>query len=65
MPVGLFFDKCAYINFDAMPEIKHDFARTKDPKRLIGILSTVSGVKIEPGNTGNSTFGEVLCFPIV
>lgn len=45
------FDKCAYINFDAMPEIKHDFARTKDPKRLIGILSTLSGVKIEPGNT--------------
>ena len=34
-----------------MPEIKQDFARTKDPKRIINVLSMVSGVKIEPGKT--------------
>lgn len=45
------FDNCVYVNFDTMPEIKQDFARTKDPKRLINVLSMVSGVKIEPGRT--------------
>lgn len=45
------FDNCVYVNFDTMPEIKQDFARTKDPKRLINVLSMVSGMKIEPGRT--------------
>ena len=45
------FDNCVYVNFDTMPEIKQDFARTKDPKRIINVLSMVSGVKIEPGRT--------------
>ena len=45
------FDNCVYVNFDTMPEIKQDFARTKDPKRLINVLSMVSGMRIEPGRT--------------
>ncbi len=45
------FDNTVYINFDIHPELKADFARTKDPKRLLQLLSWMSGQAIEPQRT--------------
>ncbi len=39
------------INFDSEEELKKDFARTKDPKRIIKILSDISGQQILPNET--------------
>ncbi len=39
------------INFEGEAELKADFARTKDPHRLIRILSQVTGVDILPQET--------------
>lgn len=41
------FDNTIYVNFDAQTELKVDFARTKDPKRILQILSWTYGQKIE------------------
>lgn len=45
------FDNTIYVNFDAQTELKVDFARTKDPKRILQILSWTYGQKIEPQRT--------------
>lgn len=39
------------INFDGEAELKADFARTKDPHRIIRILSQITGVNILPQET--------------
>lgn len=39
------------INFDGEAELKADFARTKDPKRIIQLLSQVTGEEIKPQET--------------
>ncbi len=45
------YDKVAYVNFDTLPELKADFARTKDPKRLVPLLEQTVGTPITPGDT--------------
>lgn len=45
------FSNCVYVNFDTNPEIKSDFAKTKDPKRLIHSLEITFGQTIKPGET--------------
>lgn len=45
------FDNYIHIDFDDEPEYKAEFAKTKNPQRLIAYLSAVKGVKIEPQKT--------------
>lgn len=45
------FANYVYVNFDTNPEIKRDFAKTKDPKRLIRSLELTFGKKISAGDT--------------
>lgn len=45
------FANFVYVNFDTNPEIKLDFARTKDSKRLIRSLEQTCGQKISPEET--------------
>lgn len=45
------FANYVYVNFDLNPEIKLDFAKTKDPKRLIRSLEITYGQKIKPNET--------------
>ena len=47
----LCFANTIYVNFDAQVELKADFARTKDPKRILQMLSWTCGQKIEPQRT--------------
>ena len=47
----LCFDNTIYVNFDAQVELRADFARTKDPKRILQMLSWTCGQKIEPQRT--------------
>lgn len=46
-----YFDNCCYINFDFEKEHKPEFAKTKDPARLISYLSMVKGIDIKPETT--------------
>jgi len=45
------FDNCVYVNFDTNPEIKLDFAKTKDPKRLLRSLEMTFGQEIRAEKT--------------
>jgi uncharacterized protein len=45
------FDQCCYVNFDFEKEHKSEFAKTKDPVRLISYLSMVKGLNIKPDTT--------------
>lgn len=45
------FSNYVCINFDGEAELKADFARTKDPKRIIQLLSQVTGEEIKPQET--------------
>jgi uncharacterized protein len=45
------FQNYVRVNFDGESELKADFARTKDPKRIIRLLSQVSGQEIKPQET--------------
>ncbi len=46
-----YFEQCCYINFDFEKEHKAEFAKTKDPARLISYLSMVKGINIQPETT--------------
>ena len=46
-----YFANYCYVNFDFESEIKSEFSRTKDPAKLITILSIVKGIDIKPGKT--------------
>ncbi|MDR1973145.1 MAG: ATP-binding protein [Bacteroidales bacterium] len=45
------FKKCVLIDFDLEPEHKTEFAKTKNPHRLISYISAVKGIKINPKDT--------------
>lgn len=45
------FANYVYVNFDTNPEIRLDFAKTKEPKRLISSLEMMFGQKIKPDET--------------
>jgi len=45
------FSNYVYINFDGETELKNEFAKTKDPVRLIRLLSQISGKEIKPQTT--------------
>ncbi|MDR0367806.1 MAG: ATP-binding protein [Bacteroidales bacterium] len=45
------FDNFVYIDFDREAEHRAEFAKTKNPQRLLSYLSAVKGVKIEPQTT--------------
>lgn len=45
------FSNYVCINFDGESELKADFAKTKDPKRIIRLLSQISGEEIKPHKT--------------
>lgn len=42
------YRQTAYFNFEDTPSLAEEFARTKDPARLIGILSIYIGFEIKP-----------------
>lgn len=46
-----YYESCAYFNFDEEDELKSIFETNKNPKRIIELLSMISGEKIEPGKT--------------
>ncbi|MBW6536424.1 MAG: ATP-binding protein [Mariniphaga sp.] len=46
-----YFENCCYINFDFEKEHKPEFAKTKDPARLVSYLSVVKGIDIKPETT--------------
>jgi len=46
-----YFENCCYINFDFEKEHKPEFAKTKDPARLVSYLSMVKGINIKPETT--------------
>ena len=46
-----YFENCCYVNFDFEKEHKTEFARTKDPARLISYLTAVKGMDIKPEKT--------------
>lgn len=46
-----YFEYCCYVNFDFEKEHKSEFAKTKDPVRLISYLSMVKGINIKPETT--------------
>ncbi|MDO8951946.1 MAG: ATP-binding protein [Draconibacterium sp.] len=48
---GQYFENCCYINFDFEKEHKAEFAKTKDPIRLVSYLSMVKGINIKPETT--------------
>jgi len=48
---GQYFENCCYINFDFEKEHKAEFAKTKDPVRLVSYLSMVKGINIKPETT--------------
>ena len=45
------FENCCYVNFDFEREHQAEFARTKDPARIISYLTAVKGVDIQPEKT--------------
>lgn len=46
-----YYEKTAYFNFDKEIDLKKEFQTTKDPKRLIDILSLYAGFQIQPKTT--------------
>lgn len=46
-----YYEKTAYFNFDKEIDLKKEFQTTKDPKRLIDILSLYAGLQIQPKTT--------------
>jgi len=46
-----FFENCCYVNFDDEKEHKLEFAKTKNPYRLVSYLSAVKGIDIQPEKT--------------
>lgn len=46
-----YYDNVAYFNFDSNDELSNDFKRTKQPHRLLEILSLYSSTTIHPGKT--------------
>ncbi|MDD4226713.1 MAG: AAA family ATPase [Mariniphaga sp.] len=46
-----YFENYCYINFDFEKEHKSEFAKTKDPVRLVSYLSMVKGINIKPEST--------------
>jgi predicted AAA+ superfamily ATPase len=46
-----YFENCCYVNFDLEKEHKSEFAKTKDPFRLVSYLSAVKGIDIKPEKT--------------
>ena len=45
------FENCCYVNFDFEKEHKTEFAKTKNPARLVEYLVAVKGVNITPEKT--------------
>ncbi len=45
------FKNYVYVNFDTQPEVKIEFARTKEPARLIKQMELIYGLHITPGDT--------------
>ena len=45
------FVNCCYINFDFEKEHKAEFARTKDPSRIVSYLTAIKGMDIQPEKT--------------
>ena len=45
------FDNVAYFNFDTMPALKTDFARSKSPADIIKVLTLTAGTDILPERT--------------
>ncbi|GHV33164.1 hypothetical protein FACS1894177_09600 [Bacteroidia bacterium] len=45
------FKNCVSVDFDLEPEHKAEFAKTKDPRRLIAYIAAVKGIKISPEDT--------------
>lgn len=45
------FSDYVYINFDDQPELKKDFARTKEPLRIIKLLQQITGKLIQAHDT--------------
>lgn len=46
-----YYTHVAYFNFDASEELCREFERTKDPTRLLGVLSLYTDQPIVPGKT--------------
>lgn len=46
-----YFENYCYINFDFEKEHKSEFAKTKNPVRLVSYLSMVKGINIKPEST--------------
>lgn len=46
-----YYTHVAYFNFDASEELCREFERTKDPARLLGVLSLYTDQPIVPGKT--------------
>jgi len=47
------FENCCYVNFDLEKEHKAEFAKTKNPVRLVDYLISVKGINISPEKTLN------------
>jgi len=45
------FENCCYINFDFEKEHRSEFAKTKDPSRIVSYLTAVKGMDIQPDKT--------------
>ena len=45
------FENCCYVNFDFEKEHKAEFARTKDPVRIVSYLKAATGMDIKPERT--------------
>ena len=45
------FENCCYINFDFEKEHKAEFAKTKDPSRIVSYLTAVKGIDIQQDKT--------------
>jgi len=46
-----YFDNYCYVNFDFEKEHKAEFARSKDPARIVSYLTAVKGIDIQPEKT--------------
>jgi predicted AAA+ superfamily ATPase len=46
-----YFTNCVSVDFDLEPEHKAEFAKTKDPRRLVAYIASVKGIKINPADT--------------
>jgi len=45
------FENCCYVNFDFEKEHKAEFAKTKDPSRIVSYLTAVKGMDIQQEKT--------------